>query len=128
MLQLYLHGIVMPGATDSRCPWHMNSHLHRGQERPVQLPGMLFLKRNAIDSGYSCTQHSDLRLDLKGPEHILDVLVTPCSVESCRPCAWRLHLRHAQEGPEQLLNTLAMPVKSSYPCLVICICAMLEKD
>ena len=64
--------------------------------------------RDAVDPSYSCTQNSDLRRG-KGPEHNLDVLVIPFSVESCHPCPWSLHLHHTQEGPGQLLNIIAMP-------------------
>jgi hypothetical protein len=99
---------VTPDATQSGCYYLGHSHSRRGQEGPDQLSGMLFARRDVVDSGYSCTQDSDLRRN-KGPEHNLDVLAMTFSVESCHPCPWSLHLRHAQEGPGQLLNILAMP-------------------
>ena len=99
---------VTPDATQSGCYYLGHSHSRRGQEGPKQLSGMLSARRDAVDSVYSCTQGSDLRRN-KGPEHNINVLAMPCSVESCRPCPWSLHLRYAQEGPGQLLNILAMP-------------------
>jgi hypothetical protein len=99
---------VTPDATQSGCYYLGHLHSRRGQEGPDQLLGILFTRRDVVDSGYSCTQDSDLRHN-KGPEHNLDVLAIPFSVESCRPCPWSLHLRHTQEEPGQLLNILAMP-------------------